>query len=199
MNGIPMLYLLRHAEPEEGYTRRYLGRLNPGISPVGVTQAEAAAKLVRSLKPEICHCSPLNRARLTADIVTRNMGIGTVVEESLMEIDFGQLEGMTFAEGRAVYPLAVDSWAALTQDFAFPGGENYAAFQGRLDKLVALAMTAIRSNVLMVAHGGILRGLVCRLLGLDCRGNVRFRFKYAGIAGLELFDGGGAVLTGFNL
>lgn len=194
-----ILYLLRHGEPEEGYTGKYLGRLDPELSPRGIEQARHIAKRIAPLAPARCLTSPLRRAAGTADIAAAACGLTAEPNYLLLEINFGKLEGMTFKEARALYPDVADSWRALSGDFSFPEGENYAAFQKRVAELAALARREPVEKLLMVAHGGLLRGLVCNLLDIPANGPLRFRLAYASLTTLELDEEGPAVLTGFNV
>lgn len=193
------IHLVRHGEPEAGYTRRFLGRLNPGLSDDGRAQAEALTPRLRELAPESCITSPLARASQTAEIICSGIGLAPEKWDLLKEIDFGELEGMTFAEARAEHPGMTDSWQALSGDFAFPGGEDFRAFERRATEIANAARAWPRRSLLIVAHGGILRGVLCRLLGLACNGPVRFRFAYAALTSVEAYDNGAAVLTGFNI
>ena len=193
------LYLVRHGEPEEGFTKRYLGRLNPGLSAVGVRQAERLGERLRRLAPGRIVASPLRRAADTAAILARACGLEVETNDLLLEISFGKLEGMTFKEASAVYPGATDSWQALAGDFSFPGGEKFSDFTRRSAEMAACARRCPEESVVLVAHGGILRGVLCSLLSVEAEGPLRFRLAYASLTTVELDAGGGAVLLGFNV
>lgn len=194
-----IIYLVRHGEPESGYTKRYLGRLNPGLSPSGVEQAKRLTNRLCPLTPRRIISSPLRRALDTAEIIAEACGIPMETNNLLLEIDFGKLEGMTFKEASAVYPGVTDSWQALAGDFSFPGGENFADFNLRAKRMADQVRACCEDNVVLVAHGGILRGIICDLLAVEADGPLRFRLAYAALTTLEMDGGGGAVLTGFNV
>ncbi len=193
------IYLVRHGEPEVGYTKRYLGRLDPGLSPQGVEQAKRIAAAIAPLAPARCLASPLRRAWDTALIIARACGLEVERNEQLMEIDFGLLEGKTFAEANALFPGVTDSWHMLASDFNFPEGENFSAFYQRAAAVAELAKAAPEDNILLVAHGGVLRGVLCSLLDLPANGPLRFRLSYASLTTVELGRDGAGVLTGFNM
>lgn len=193
------IHLVRHGEPEEGYTKRFLGRLDPGLSANGVKQAERIAGRLAAIHPGRCLTSPLRRAADTAAIVADACGLEAEQNDLLLEIDFGLLEGKTFDEAAALYPGVTDSWNALSGDFSFPEGENFSAFNRRAARLAELAAGLPEERVLLVAHGGILRGVLCNLLGIEANGPLRFRFAYASLTTTEVFPEGGAVLTEFNV
>lgn len=192
------IYLLRHGEPEAGFTKRFLGRLDPDLSPTGMEQARNAAEALAPLAPERCLASPLRRAWHTAAIIGEITGIVPEAEPGLLEINFGELEGKTFAEASASHPEITDSWQALARDFAFPGGETFAQFNHRAKTVAESVKNAPESSIILVAHGGILRGVLCHLLGLPADGPLRFRLAYAALTTVEV-DGDDAILTGFNV
>lgn len=193
------IYMVRHGEPEAGFTKRYLGRLDPGLSPEGAAQAARAAERVKPLAPQRCFSSPLLRARDTAQVIADACGLAVEPTDLLLEINFGLLEGLTFKEASALYPKATDSWQALSDDFTFPEGENFFEFNRRAARMAALARESAEERVLLVAHGGVLRGVLCNLLGVEADGPLRFRPSYAALTTVEIGDGGYAVLAGFNV
>ncbi|MCD7897986.1 MAG: histidine phosphatase family protein [Planctomycetaceae bacterium] len=193
------VHLVRHGEPEAGYTRRFLGRVNPGLSPEGVRQAERIAGHIAGLAPDRILTSPLRRAADTADIIARACRLPAERDDRLLEIDFGQLEGLTFKEASGLYPGITDSWQALAGDFSFPGGENFRDFDNRAKAMADFVTEAPEKNILLVAHGGILRGVLCHLLAVEADGPLRFRLAYAAPTTVVVYDDAGAVLTGFNL
>lgn len=193
------IYLVRHGEPEAGYTKRYLRRLNPGLSQFGREQASRITDRLCPLAPRRIIASPLRRAADTAEIIAAACGIPMETNNLLLEINFGKLEGLTFKEASAIYPGATGSWQALSGDFSFPGGENFADFTLRASRMADQVRACREENVVLVAHGGILRGILCNLLAVEADGPLRFRLAYAALTMLEMDSGGGAVLTGFNV
>lgn len=193
------IHLIRHGEPETGFTRRFLGRLDPCLSPEGIAQAKTVADKVRLLEPGRIFTSPLRRAKETADIIARACGMAAEVNPLLLEINFGQLEGLTFKEASAVFPGVTDSWQALAGDFSFPGGENFRDFDRRCEEAAQLARACPEETVVLVAHGGVLRGILCHLLAIRADGPLRFRLAYAALTTVVVGDDEDAVLTGFNV
>lgn len=193
------LYLIRHAEPEKAFTKRFLGRLNPSLSPDGIAQAESLAERFAPLRPQRIIASPLNRAWMTAGILAKACGLEAEKNDKLLEIDFGKLEGLTFKEASEQYPGTTDSWQALSGNFCFPGGEDFAHFNQRAAAMAEFARNAEEESLAFVAHGGVLRGILCNLLAVEADGPLRFRLAYAALTTIELYEGGGAVMTGFNV
>jgi broad specificity phosphatase PhoE len=101
-------------------------------------------------------CSPLLRARETADVVAARIGLQPVEDPRLMETDAGDWTDLTFAEVRARTPELFDSFAAADPGFAFPGGESFAEQEVR----VSAALEEVERGVLpalVVCHGMVIR------------------------------------------
>src|SRR5213079_2935535 len=102
------LILVRHGETALTAQRRYSGRGDVPLSAVGTAQAKATAKRVAALCERdvpVVVSSPLSRCVRTAELIAAKVGAaaspGPVqVEDDLIECDFGEWEGLTFAEVR---------------------------------------------------------------------------------------------------
>lgn len=191
--------LVRHGEPEEAYLKRFLGRLDPGLSPRGMEQARRAGERLKLFAPQAIVASPLRRADQTAGIVADICGLPYTTDPLLLEIGFGKLEGMTHAEACKIYPGVTDSWEALAGDFSFPGGERFDDFNRRCRLMAEQIRDYPEERIALVAHGGVLRSILCYLLAVEAEGPLRFRLTYASLTTVEVDTNGGAVLTGFNI
>jgi len=121
------LLLLRHGQTQLSVERRYSGRGNPELTDLGREQAAAGAGLIASRGDEIAAIisSPLQRALDTAAAVGAATGVPVSVDEGFIETDFGQWEGLTFAEAAERYPEVHRDWLRdATVDP--PGGESFA-------------------------------------------------------------------------
>jgi probable phosphoglycerate mutase len=154
MTAPPTVYLARHGETEWALSGRHTGRTDIPLTPKG--EADAARIGTRLAGTAFAHVftSPLQRARRTAELA----GFAPVPEPDLLEWDYGQCEGLTTAQIRETRP----GWD-LFRDGA-PGGESVAAIQARLDGLVG-RLKGLSGNVLLFAHGHVLRVLAARWVG----------------------------------
>src|SRR4029079_7755116 len=99
------LLLLRHGQTELSVQRRYSGRGNPALTDLGRRQADAAAGYLGSRGGiAAVLCSPLQRAYDTAQAAAKALGLDVVVDDDLIETDFGNWEGLTFADAAAADP-----------------------------------------------------------------------------------------------
>lgn len=193
------LLLVRHGEPEAEYKGRFLGATDVALSEEGLRQAAGVARAVHDFRPGLCLCSPLQRARQTATAIIAETGLEIVIEPALREIDFGRWEGKTFGQIARDEPEAVDLWAQWSPGFSFPDGETLAGFQRRVEDLVGRLVDLPEETVLVVSHGGVIRAMICYLLGLAPRDYLLFEVGYATSAVLDIFAGGKGVLAGLNI
>ena len=145
-------HLLRHGQTEHTPERRFSGRNDLPLSRTGRAEAEAAAARVAELGIEVVVASPLRRTRETAEVVAASLGLPVTDDPDLVELDFGDLEGLTFDEATRKHPLAARRFMGDIS-VAAPGGESIADVGTR----VARARRRILSEhagktVLVVSH-----------------------------------------------
>jgi alpha-ribazole phosphatase len=190
------LILIRHGDLGHRWCGRYVGRTDPPLSVEGRRQAAALAGPVFRLNGARFLASPLRRTRETAEIAL-GANRGFEIDDNLREIDFGRWEGMSFAQIAAADPAAVDRWAALGEDFAFPEGEEIANFRERIRAAAEQIIADPAEAVVLFAHGGIIRFLICRFLGFPDRHHLLFDIGPASLSEIRI-EGGGGVLTRLN-
>ena len=191
-----MIYLIRHGETAFNAEGRFQGALDSPLTARGRAQAaavgEALARLVPAKTPMVC--SPLGRARETAEIV-RRVGRLTgpfLLDPRLAEISIGEWDGLTDEDIEFAYPGARSGRDRWDWHFHAPGGETYDGFRGRLADWLAAAR-ASKAPMIAVSHGGcsrMLRGLHLGLpretfLKLHVPQDVIYRLDDAGIEAIE--------------
>jgi broad specificity phosphatase PhoE len=189
--------LLRHAETAAQYSGCLIGSTDLPLAPEGRWKASLLAPRLAGERPSRLYCSPSLRARETAESVGEALGMAPVIDLDLREIDFGRWEGMTFDTIRASDPDAVARWARLEPDFAFPGGESVEVFLARIRRVAKRLAECEGPSVLAVTHGGVIRAMICHLLGLSPRRYVLFDIRPASLTKIAVYDGGG-VLAGLS-
>ncbi len=176
------LVLVRHGQTEWSKARRHTGRTDLPLTEEGERQARALRPLLAEREFELVLTSPLRRARHTAQLA----GLDAVVDQpDLVEWDYGAYEGITTAEIRRERP----DWNLWT-DGVPPGppehpGENPDQVGARADRVLAdLGPAHERGDVLLVAHGHVLRVLTARWLGLAASGGAMFRLDTGSLSTL---------------
>jgi broad specificity phosphatase PhoE len=146
------------------------GHYDSKLTETGVEQAEAVAPEIARLLPDRLISSDLRRAADTADIVADACARPVKIDPRLRETHLGEWQGRTVAEIEEGWPGAIATWRS-DPAWAPPGGESRIEVVQRALPVVEelddeLASTAPDTTVVLVAHGGLIAGLVCGLLGL---------------------------------
>jgi ribonuclease H / adenosylcobalamin/alpha-ribazole phosphatase len=147
------LLLLRHGQTELSVQRRYSGRGNPPLTELGRHQADAAARYLGARGGiAAVISSPLQRCHDTATAAAKRLGLDVIVDDDLIETDFGAWEGLTFTEAAERDPELHRRWLRDTSTEP-PGGESFDAVNQRVsrarDRVVA---DHAGSTVLVVSH-----------------------------------------------
>ncbi|HEY8304376.1 MAG TPA: histidine phosphatase family protein [Solirubrobacteraceae bacterium] len=150
------VYLARHGQTAYNLDRRFQGHLPVPLDPTGLEQAADLAERASAREFVALWCSPLRRARETADIVSARIGVEPREEPRMMETDAGEWTDRLFADVQAEDPDGFAGFIEGRPDFAFPGGESFAQQGVR----VAAALTDIERGdlpALVVCHGVVIR------------------------------------------
>lgn len=191
------LLIIRHACVAPAFEERFVGKTNVSLNGRGERQAKAIADLASTWNLSKCYVSPMARALQTAGPIIEKLNISAQCEDDLREIDFGKWEGMTFCQVQREHGHLVDQWCASCGDFAFPSGESMTDFHLRIERCAAKLSTDPADTVLAVTHGGIIRALICRLLGLRPCDHVLFDVRPGSVTTIDFNDGKG-LLVGLN-
>ena len=164
------LILLRHGQTDYNVAGRMQGHLDSVLTAVGHEQAAAAAPVLAALAPDRVVSSDLQRAVDTAEVVGTACGLAVKFDARLRETHLGEWQGCTVPEIDVDYPGAIATWRS-DPTWAPPGGESRVDVVARsrpvVDELDAeFGDSDGSSTVLLVAHGGLIAGLVTGLMEL---------------------------------
>jgi broad specificity phosphatase PhoE len=153
--------LIRHAESAWNATRRWQGHADPPLSARGVAQAESLARSLAGEPADRLLCSDLARARHTAEIVGRALGLDACCDARLRELDVGAWEGLTREEITARDPEALARFDAGLAEQPAGGAESRADLRRRvLQTFRALAEAHPEECLVVVTHLGVLQALL---------------------------------------
>ncbi|WP_086851721.1 bifunctional RNase H/acid phosphatase [Amycolatopsis kentuckyensis] len=193
------LLLLRHGQTEMSALRRYSGRGDVPLTELGRTQAAAAAKRLAATEGLVVDgeavpivSSPLTRTKQTAQAVADALGGRVETHPGLIETDFGEWEGLTFAEAADRDPELHRSWLG-DSSVPPPGGESFDVVHRRVRKA---------RDELIAEHGGKTLVLVSHVtpiktllrMGLDAGPQLLFRLHLdlASLSIVEFYPDGNA-------
>lgn len=166
-------WLVRHGETEWARLGRHTGRTDVPLTETGRRQAVALGRALAGHDFELVLTSPLSRAAETASLA--GFAGRAVTDADLMEWDYGDLEGRLTADIRA--DLA--GWTIWRGPW--PGGETIEEVAARADRVV-VKLRAATGDVLVFAHGHLLRILAARWLDLPPMDGGRFALSTATIS-----------------
>ncbi|GLZ05894.1 bifunctional RNase H/acid phosphatase [Actinomadura sp. NBRC 104412] len=190
--------LLRHGETPLSAERRFAGIGDFPLTDNGRAQARAAARALKSRALDAVITSPLSRCRDTAAEVAAATGAEVHVEDGFRETDFGEWEGLTFAEARRRWPAEVTAWLA-DPSVPPPGGESFTAVERRVRMaLDTLKERHRRQTVLVVSHVTPIKLLVREALGAPLSSLYRMNLDVASLSLIDWYDDGPASLRSFN-
>ena len=158
-----LVYLIRHgALALPGPERRCIGHTDYDLSPVGQQQARALRAYFNDHPVCAVFSSPLTRCVHTAQICFDPKPVRQ--DRELREVDMGLWDGLCFSEIQSRWP---ERYAARGRDFcntAAPEGESFLQAGERFCAAVEHILTQTTGNLAIVAHAGVNRMLLCRLM-----------------------------------
>lgn len=190
--------LLRHGETSLSAEKRFAGVSDVPLTGTGLEQARAAAQALKGRGIEAIVTSPLARCRATAAEAAATTGAPVRVEEDLRETDFGEWEGLTFAEVRERWPEQMNAWLA-DPSVAPPGGESLQQVARRVRiALGKLKVRHRRRTVLVVSHVTPIKLLVRDALQAPMSALYRIHLDTSSLSRIDWYDDGPAVVRLLN-
>ncbi len=161
----PTLVLLRHGETVGQSSIRLHGATDVALSSIGEQQAQRAAAALSGLRFARVLCSPLQRARRTAEIVLAAQSAPPALEvvPDLREVNFGAWEGWTYAEAELRDPDNFRRWRSEGPNFDYPGGEPRTHFHARIHAAARLQLATPTGETLAVLHKGVIKAVIAAL------------------------------------
>lgn len=154
MSDVPTIYLARHGETEWSKSGQHTSLTDIPLTAGGEVAAKKIANRLAGITFAGVYSSPLQRARRTAELA----GFAPELDPELLEWNYGECEAKRTVDIRKAMP----GWD-LFRDGA-PGGESVQQVSDRADRVVN-RLKAMQGNILLFAHGHILRVLASRWVG----------------------------------
>jgi probable phosphoglycerate mutase len=197
--GVPTtLLLVRHGETALSAEKRFSGRGDAALTDRGVEQARAVAARLASYGVTAIVSSPLRRAKETAEIVGGALGCDVAKDDGLVETDFGEWEGLTFAEVRERWPGEMQKWLD-DPAVAPPGGESFATTFVRVSQARQRILVAYAgARVVVVSHVTPIKAVVREALDAPPHVLYRIHLDPASLSTVDWYADGPGVLTGLN-
>lgn len=172
------LLLVRHGITQHNADRVFMGHDPVPLSEEGRRQIAALAERLRSEPIDRIVASDIARARESAEILAPAVGRPIDLEPALREVDVGTAKGVGYDEAALRWPDVFRP----DGEGRFPGGESFADVADRTYAFVKTLFDAGDVRVLAVTHGGVVRGLAARLLGLPLAAAAPFLIDNASLS-----------------
>ncbi len=186
--------LLRHGACDDGDI--YRGRTDSPLSATGWSQLDdAIAAFDQADRPwHAIYSSPLQRCRLPALRLAERLGLPLQLEPRLRELDFGDWDGQSCQQVWQRCQSQVEAFWRDPEANPPPAGESVLALRQRLDQLLQQWLVDLDGaagsdarRLLCVSHGGVIRILLCRLLGLPLASAQQLSLDYGSASRVELY------------
>lgn len=164
-----MLYIMRHGKTEWNKKKKLQGRTDIPLCEEGIEMAEKAREEYKDVHIDVCYCSPLVRARKTAEIVLEGRNIPIIPDDRLKEMSFGEYEGIENFLEAYDSPINVIFYHPEQYTSSIGGAETFDELFRRtgefLDKVVYPQIEQGK-DILIVGHGAMNSSIVCQVKNL---------------------------------
>ena len=179
------LYLLRHGATAANEQRPYVlqgDQTDGSLSPTGRKQATAVAEFLSQHPIDHIYCSPLKRARETAQAIANHHGLVPSQERRLSEVHVGQWEGLDWTTIMERFPQEYRRFIENPADNPYLGGESYRDVRDRVQPAIHDILRRHPGKlVLIVGHNVVNRSFLADLLGLELKMGKSIRQTNTGI------------------
>lgn len=164
-----MLYLIRHGRTDWNDEHRLQGRTDVPLNDNGRKMAEDAHDRYADVHFDVCYCSPLIRARETAEILLKDRDVPIIPDDRLKEMCFGIYEGESNSFEKPGCEIKVLFKDPAAYDFEIEGAESWDDLFSRTGEFLKEVVNPLLKqgkDVLVVGHGAMNSCLTCQILRL---------------------------------
>lgn len=161
-----MLYIMRHGETDWNVRRKLQGHTNVPLNDNGRKMAQKAAEEYKDVHFDVCYCSPLIRAKETAEIFLKGRDIPIITDDRLQEMSFGEFEGLAYSF--EIPDCPINTLFLDPEKYTDPpgGAESFESLYARTGEFlheVALPLVGEGKDVLIVGHGAMNSSIICQI------------------------------------
>jgi broad specificity phosphatase PhoE len=188
IDGATRLIVVRHGETAGNVGQLLHGHTDLPLTELGQRQAErVAARIHSEFQVDAVVSSPLRRAHGTAAAIADRFGAPVELEANLMEINFGDYEGIAYAQVLADFPdTARTAFDPTSPNWQFPNGESRNGFNERVAGAFSdLASRHVGQTAVVVTHGGVLTSFLAQAQQLSAEQWMKTRFINCSLTSVE--------------
>ncbi|KMY68937.1 hypothetical protein AAU61_05060 [Desulfocarbo indianensis] len=195
------IYLWRHPEVLGSDDGKFWGQSDVGLTRKGKEQQKAVARYMAHRRVTAVYCSDLQRTRLVAEAVSRSFKPRrqVIALSQFRELHLGEWEGMSYQEIDQKYPGELARRAEDLTNFRIAGGES---LQDLADRVIPAFQDLVADNqggrICVVAHAGVNRVILAKLMGAPLDRIFRLDQAYAALNVIDVFQDGLPLIRNVN-
>ena len=196
-DDVTTVYLVRHGTTDWNKALRYQGRADNPLDEEGERQGACLEDYFREIPIDLGVTSPLQRAKKTLMycLKAQDHEVPVLVEPDVIEIDFGEMDGLTGEEVRERYPEFYRMYV-LDEDRGHsqaPGGESLVQVYNRMrDAVLRIAKTHKGETIVIASHGTAIQTFLNYAYGIPAAEMKRFLLYNVSVSCIEISEDGRA-------
>jgi broad specificity phosphatase PhoE len=196
-SGNARIYLIRHGETEFNRMGVFRGRFEVDLNDLGLKQAGETGQALVGEGIQYILTSPLKRAVVTAQAISRILGIGYEIEEAFNNINLGSWQGVSKNKVKEDYPDDWKKWTTEPEHLVVPGGESVEDVKKRASARLREIVEARGGTFALVTHRSVIKVLAAYMLGVPAPYFWKFYVDNAAYSVFE-YSGGEFMLLNWN-
>jgi broad specificity phosphatase PhoE len=154
------IFVVRHGQTNWNVMKKMQGSADIELNEKGLSQANDTAAMLKDSAFDIIFCSPLKRARQTAEIINNDRGLNIIFDERLRERNYGEFEGTNKSS------FDYNEFWSYQKNKKYGKAENVQEFFNRIYDFLDDITSKEYNNLLIVCHAGVEKAIECYFNGL---------------------------------
>lgn len=152
------IYVTRHGQTDWNVQGKTQGRADIELNEVGIKQAKQTKEELKNIDIDLIICSPLKRAKKTAEIINEGRNIPIIFDDQIIERNFGEFEGEK---------IKFDEFWDYNAHPRYQRAETIQEIISRISNFLDKIKEEYKDkNVLLVTHGGVSIAINCYFKGI---------------------------------
>lgn len=162
------VYLVRHGQTAWNLEEVFRGRMDIPLDETGKKEVHLAGEALKDETIHAIYSSPLSRSMETAENIAKFQNIEVTPLEAIIDISYGDWEGVSLDQVRKKYPDLYDLWLKEPHKVSFPNGESLEQVRVRTQNAIDDLLEKHKNeNIALVAHRVPNKVICCSLLGIE--------------------------------
>ena len=167
-NMTAKVYVVRHGQTAWNLEEVFRGHMDIPLDETGKKEVHLAGEAIKDETLHAIYSSPLSRSMETAENIAKFQNVEVTPLEAIIDISYGEWEGVSLVEVRKKYPDLYDLWLTAPHKVTFPKGESLEAVRVRtMGAIENLLEKHKNENIALVAHRVPNKVICCSLIGID--------------------------------